>query len=297
MAEGTREDVDDTVEILTPVNNTKVSGALQIIVRTSACFCDEKTKLYANDIFCSEGHCFDSPGTDQLFVHYWNSGLRDDGEYELKVMGKHNESYDTITVSVDKTGGQNDFTSDILLYPFNNTKVSGTVTITDYSQVCNCTDRPTIYVDDKEEATLDSNDWVVFCGLNYEQFQYDLDTTELTNGEHTVRVDDKHAGFGNEITLVVDNQGGGPEPDDDDDDHTDDDDDHTDDNDDHTDDDEHDDDDEDDGDKEGILNGPYKHPILASIALVLAAILIILIILNLKLKKKKEKEQQDEPKD
>jgi hypothetical protein len=276
VAEDTREETDeDTVEIITPRDGSEVIGAVQIIARVPACYCDENTKLYVNDKFYEEGHCFECPGTDQLFVHYFNSYLRDNGEYTLKVLGKHNESYDTVTVTINNTGEKRYYPSDILLYPFNNTKVGGKVTITDYARVCNCTARPSIYIDGEKVSTLESNDWVLFFGMNYEQFQYEIDTTRLTNGEHTVRVDDKHGGFGNEIVLIVQNQGGpgpGEEEEEDDDPPI------------------HGPEDNDDAsdDEDGIFQGPGKHVLFASIAILLAVVLIVLIQLNLRAKKRKD---------
>jgi len=279
-----------TGAVLFPTNNSKVSGAVQIIIKVTSCRCIGTTSLYVDGKFHDTGHGFQTEDGEQYFVHFWNTYLYDNGDHTVNVLGKHNGTVDTLTLSVENTGDQRDYPDTFIMYPFNNSIEEGSVTITTLIRTCNCTGRPNIYVDDTQKALMSSNDWVLAWGLNFEQFQYIIDTTDLTDGNHKIRVDDKHSGAGVEIYINVDNTDYQGDDDDDDDVVLDDDEPIT-----------EDpwstcpppDDDDDPDEKESVLDGPYRSVLLGIPALVLAAILIILAMINIKINKKKKEEDED----
>jgi hypothetical protein len=93
--------------IVSPSNNSTVSGLVEIIADCRICFCIGKTSLYIDGVFISDGNRTGTSEHDGIgyerFVHAWNASSVPDGSYQIKVLGKHKEYSDEITVIVNQS--------------------------------------------------------------------------------------------------------------------------------------------------------------------------------------------------
>ena len=194
------------VDIITPKDGDTVSGAVEIIAKVPSCNCIGTTKLFVDGKMYEEGHRFDMIGADEMYVHYFNSNLYDNGEYELTVEGKHDTHRTTIKVTVNNTASTVKYpSSPFFVYPFNNSQVQGKVSITLMKQMCNCTYGPTISVDGGEAVELSGGSGLLICGYNYGRYNYELDTTKLSDGKHIITAG--HVNDKSDLVLIVDNTG------------------------------------------------------------------------------------------
>jgi len=98
--EGDISATNNTV-ILSPANNSEVSGVVHITVRVNQCRCLGLTHLLVDGAFISNGTYQDnSQNGYEWFYHVWNSSTVQDGRHKITVLGKHQEYSDTIYVTV-----------------------------------------------------------------------------------------------------------------------------------------------------------------------------------------------------
>jgi hypothetical protein len=205
----------ENTRIISPEDNAEVKGDVTITAEVLACDCNGLTSLYVDDVFITEGTPgrMTTDGAYQIFIHVWDSTTVSDGTHNVKVVGKHDEYSDEISVIVTNGGSGGDQPPLIkITSPEDNAEVEGVVEIKAEVMACFCDGTTSLYVDDKfiSEGTREgmSEDGV------YEVFVHEWDSTTVSNGGHKIIVFDKHDDFSRGITVFVNNDGGGtPEKD------------------------------------------------------------------------------------
>jgi len=90
--------------IVAPGNNTAVSGMVAVEVEARACNCTATTALSVDGVFISNGTRQSMVQRGDLwyevFIHQWDSRTVSDGSHQVKVLGKHTEYSDVVTVYV-----------------------------------------------------------------------------------------------------------------------------------------------------------------------------------------------------
>ncbi|UCH88823.1 MAG: hypothetical protein JSV49_11370, partial [Thermoplasmata archaeon] len=202
-----------SVAITSPEDNSKVSGVVKITAEVMACYCNEKSSLYVDDEFITEGTRtgMSEDGNYEIFIHEWDSAEVADGEHDIKVYDKHGEYYDEITITVEN--GENNTAgpdNTRIISPEDNAEVSGDVTITVEVMTCDCPGRSSLYVDG--EFVNEGSPGKITTDEEHEIFFHVWDSTKAVDGEHEIKVYGKHDEYYDEITLRVKNGGGGEDP-------------------------------------------------------------------------------------
>ena len=105
-------DTQGNTTIIAPQNNSQALGTMTIEVEVVACNCTATTALYVDGIFVSNGTRESMVQYGEVwyerFTHRWNSRSVSNGFHQLKVLGKHPQYSDTISVEVNNGDGEAD---------------------------------------------------------------------------------------------------------------------------------------------------------------------------------------------
>ena len=196
----------EIIKITSPENEEELSGTVEIELEVLACFCDGKTTLYVDGEFVSGGTRtgMSDDGKYEIFVHEWDSSSVKDGKHRIRVYDKHDDTYDEIYVNVENADGEEPpFVYVSITEPDDESQVEGIVTVTAEVPACFCNGKTSLFVDDKfvteGTRTAMSDDGY------YEIFTHQWDSSDASDGEHTIKVYDKHDDHSDEITVMVDN--------------------------------------------------------------------------------------------
>lgn len=168
------------VDITNPVNGATVSGYVTI-------------EIVSND---NPTITIDGTTVGSGLSYTWDTTQYADGSHIIEASAKGNK--DTVTVTVDNGGGQNSQPTVIITNPSNGATVSNSVSI-----IVEATDpedgslSADIYIDGEYKTTGSSYNW---------------DTTTCADGSHTIYAEATDSGGlsdTDEITVTVDNGGGG----------------------------------------------------------------------------------------
>lgn len=203
---------NEIIRIISPDNDSEVSGIVAIEVEVMACFCEGKTSLYVDNKFISEAarsHMSDD-GNYEVFLHQWDTTEAADGVHQIRVYDKHDEHYDEISLVVVNSGGDSEEPKMVqIISPEDKAEVKGDVTVTAEVPACFCKGTTSLYVDNVF-ITEGTPGRMTVDGA-YQIFIHVWDSTKATDGEHKIRVYDKHNDFSYEITVMVNNDGGSSE--------------------------------------------------------------------------------------
>ncbi len=101
-------EMDGNTVIQSPLNNSEVSGTVDIITYVETCNCTGKTKLYVDGTFINYGIgdsteymiVFDGQWVE-VFHNEWDTTEFENGPHEIEMLGKHDEYGDKITLIVN----------------------------------------------------------------------------------------------------------------------------------------------------------------------------------------------------
>jgi len=92
---------DNNTVIVSPANNSDVSGVVNITARVRTCNCTGITQLLVDGAFIRNGTPYENPQWEyEWFYHLWNSSTVQDGRHKITVLGKHPQYSGTIYVIV-----------------------------------------------------------------------------------------------------------------------------------------------------------------------------------------------------
>ena len=97
-------------KIISPVHGSTINGTLTISVEVLViCNCSTTTILFIDGKYMSNGTMVDQYYRDdsmyEVYVHEWSTQDHEDGSYSIRVLGKHRQYIDEITVVVDNSPG------------------------------------------------------------------------------------------------------------------------------------------------------------------------------------------------
>jgi hypothetical protein len=105
-------DTQGNTTIIAPQNNSHALGTITIEVEVVACNCTATTALYVDRVFVSNGTRESMVQHGEIwyerFTHRWNSRSVSNGLHQLKVLGKHPQYSDMISVEVNNGEGEAD---------------------------------------------------------------------------------------------------------------------------------------------------------------------------------------------
>ena len=102
------DEMDDNTIIQNPLNNSEVSGIVDIISYVETCNCTGKTKLFVDGTFINYGvgdsiepmFVFDGQWVE-VFHNEWDTTEFENGSHEIVVLGKHDDFEDKITLIIN----------------------------------------------------------------------------------------------------------------------------------------------------------------------------------------------------
>jgi len=183
-----------------------VSGEIIIETKVYGCNCSNYTSLYVNRAFISNGTLFDTDYEFEYFRHQWNTTTVSNGKCEIIVFDKHMVSYDVIYLYVSnviENNGNDDNTR--IVEPKNNSIVGGLETVTAEVRTCNCTSFTSLHVDGVHITSGNFVEMVKKENIWWEIYTHKWDTSNHSDGVHTLMVLGKHQEHYHEIEVMIDN--------------------------------------------------------------------------------------------
>lgn len=107
-------------KIISPVDGSTINGTLTISVEVLViCNCNSTTILFIDGKYISNGTMVNQYYRDdsmyEVYVHEWSTEDHEDGSYSIRVLGKHRQYIDEITVVVDNSPGAEKGTDSTLI--------------------------------------------------------------------------------------------------------------------------------------------------------------------------------------
>jgi len=107
-------------KIISPVDGSKINGTSTISVEVLViCNCNSTTILFIDGKYISNGTLEDRYYRDdsmyEVYVHEWSTEDHEDGSYGIRVLGKHRQYIDEITVEVNNSPGEKNGTDRTLI--------------------------------------------------------------------------------------------------------------------------------------------------------------------------------------
>jgi len=115
--------IDESLKItriISPSDGSTINGTLTITVEVLViCNCNSTTILFIDGKYISNGTMVDqyyrNDSMYEVYVHQWSTEDHEDGSYPIRVLGKHRQYIDEITVVVDNSPGEEEGSDHALL--------------------------------------------------------------------------------------------------------------------------------------------------------------------------------------
>ena len=197
------------VSIVSPANNSQITGIATIEVEMLANINVNSTILYIDDVLMSTS-IYESKinrnGTEfYIYLYEWDSKSVSNGNHEIKIASENMIYFDFNTVfvlnPVDET-----FKNTRIISPSSGVLVKSELIIeVEVLVICSCNSTTIMFID----GTYISNGTMVgnFSrnGSQFEVYSHNWSTTSIEDGSHMMRILGKHRQYFDEITFIVDN--------------------------------------------------------------------------------------------
>jgi hypothetical protein len=203
------KELDDIVKIISPEDNTEVKGTVTITAEILACFCNSTSSVFIDGKRVGEMSLsgLTDDGKSDIFEYTWDSKTVLNGGHEIKVLGKHEEQSDSVTVFVcnEGEGTPPEFIS--FISHQNKDTSNGKITFKVEVQSTEDAQPTSLLVNDEFVSEGQHLGQVDYDGETYDIFQHEWDSSLVEDGMYTIKVVGPDNEQYDEIELYVQNDG------------------------------------------------------------------------------------------